>query len=130
MASPIPTAGFAREFAGNFSDLAADFASNVVNVISPYVPDAIKSNMPTVMPSPIPSEMSYGWKWVVYSSLLAVGIHVFDWGSRVRRNSKLREFGAPAPMVPFIAPFGQCFVFSKMGNYRVSKPLTSHDNRN
>ncbi|KAK4108074.1 cytochrome P450 [Canariomyces notabilis] len=106
MASPIPTAGFAREFAGNFSDLAADFASNVVNVISPYVPDAIKSNMPTVMPSPIPSEMSYGWKWVVYSSLLAVGIHVFDWGSRVRRNSKLREFGAPAPMVPFIAPFG------------------------
>ncbi|KAK0379655.1 cytochrome P450 [Colletotrichum limetticola] len=102
MASPIPSAGLPTTLASNLTD----FAGNVVSVISPYIPDAIKSNLNLLASSKLTQEMTKSWNWAAYSTLLIASIYVFDWGAKSRRDKRLRDFGSPPPLVPFKAPFG------------------------
>lgn len=102
MASSIPSAGLPATLASNLTD----FAGNVVSVISPYIPDAIKSNLNSLASSKLTQEMTKSWNWAAYSSLLVASIYVFDWGAKSRRDKRLRDFGSPPPLVPFKAPFG------------------------
>ncbi|KAK2048119.1 cytochrome P450 [Colletotrichum somersetense] len=50
--------------------------------------------------------MARPWNWAAYSTLLVASIYVFDWEAKSRRDSRLRDFGSPPPLVPFRAPFG------------------------
>ncbi|KAJ0159883.1 Cytochrome P450 52A13 [Colletotrichum tanaceti] len=102
MASSIPSAGLPQSFASNLTG----FAGNIAKVISPYIPDAIKSNLNTVVSTNVAQEMSKSRNWAVCSSLLVASIYVFDRGVKSRRDKRLRQFGSPPPLVPFKAPFG------------------------
>lgn len=72
-----------------------DFAVNMTNVVSSYLP---------------PQPITPTWTWVAFLPLLLPASYVFDFGSKIFRDRRLRKFGSPPVLVPFKAPFGR---FSK-----------------
>ena len=76
------------------TDFAVDFASNMTTAMSSYLPQVT----------------TLAWKWAAYVSLLVATAYVFDAGSKLYRDQRLRKFGSPPPVVPYRVPLGQ---FSK-----------------
>ncbi|GAB1319605.1 hypothetical protein MFIFM68171_09815 [Madurella fahalii] len=73
---------------------AADLAGNVTHAITSHLPEAWAPHV----------EKLWG-PWAAYATLAIVWTYLYDFGSRVYRDRRMRKFGAPPPVVPFRLPF-------------------------
>lgn len=73
------------------TDFAVDLAGNMSTIVSSYLPEAKTSS----------------WAWASYVSLLVATMYVYDSGTKMYRDRKMRKFGSPPPVVPYRAPLGQ-----------------------
>lgn len=74
---------------------AADLAGNVTKAITSHLPEAWAPHV----------EKLWG-QWTAYAALAIAWIYLYDFGSRVYRDRRMRKFGSPPPVVPFRLPFG------------------------
>ncbi|KAL8968767.1 MAG: hypothetical protein Q9197_004701 [Variospora fuerteventurae] len=69
----------------------SDFAVNMTSAGSSYL---------------LSQEMTPAWTWAASISLLMAATFLFDFGAKSYRDRRLRKFGSPPVVVPFIAPLG------------------------
>ncbi|KAL8383727.1 hypothetical protein RB599_006187 [Gaeumannomyces hyphopodioides] len=84
-------------------------SATIISFPTSQVKEEIRVKLDTMWsltPSTLPQEAATLGKWLAFGLLAVLALYIVDYAARWHRYRRLRSFGLPPPVIPFVAPLG------------------------